>query len=629
MKNLHVVLTLAVFFIICLACKKDEPAKSSEKEILSFTIAGQTGTTVINAEAATIAIAVPDSILLDSIIPSISISEKATIEPASGQVVDFSQGAVNYTVTAEDNSTKVWEVTVTNILSSEAEILSFAVNPVSFQRGETVFDGQDIYFKVYYGASLTSLRATITVSEHATVFPESGAAVDFSSGIAEYVVTAQDGSHKIWIAHASYAENTATEIISYTVPGQIGASSIARPNINFEVNYGADISAVTPTIEVSFGATIVPASGAVVDFSTTGSVQYVVTSEDGDRTQNWTVQAHYPLTPATDAKFQYVGRWDFTNPAQPRAWTPGAYVLAKFSGTKCKISLVDENLYGSNYNYIVVIVDGTTYLKYHTTGTVNVFDISDELTAGEHTLMICKATETGMGYIDFKGLYLESVDALLTSDPLPGRKIEFIGNSIVVGSNIDISDGPCSANPTPWFLNHNAYYSYGAITARSLNAQYHITGVSGIGLIQSCCNMGYTMPQVFSKTNLRTDGLNWDFDQYTPDVVTISLGQNDGIQDSAVFCTAYVNFINQIRTHYPDATLILLNSPMADNSLNTVLVEYTSAVVDYMNSLGDANIYSFELSHNFNSGCGYHPDMAQHEIIATELTGFIETTMGW
>jgi hypothetical protein len=618
-----------LLIIVSSSCKKEEPVKSDEKEIISFVIEGQTGNSVINSEAAAIAIAMPDSVALDSLAPTITISEKSIIVPASGEFVDFSQGSVNYKVTAEDNSTKEWVVTVANTLSSEADIISFTVNPPSFQRGETVYGNQDISFQVFYGASLNALRATIQVSENAAISPESDAAVDFSSGSAIYTVTAQDGTQKIWNTHVSYAQNTANEITSFTVPGQIGTSSISKPNLNFDVDYGTDLSAITPVIELSYGATVVPASGTPVDFSATGSVTYVVTSEDGQRIANWVVQAHFPLTPANDAKFQYVGRWNFSNPAQPRVWTPGAYVVAKFAGTKCQISLVDEYLYSSNYNYIVVILDGAEYLKYRTTGTANVIDISEHLTAGDHTITIYKVTETGMGYIDFKGLYLESADALLTPDPLPIRKIEFIGNSIVVGSNLDISEAPCSDNPNPWFINHNAYFSYGALTARNLDAQFHITGVSGIGLIQSCCNMGFTMPQVFTKTNLRKEGSDWDFTQYIPDVVTISLGQNDGIQDSTTFCTAYINFISQIRTHYPGATLILLNSPMADNSLNAVLVEYTNAIADYLVDQGDANIITFELTHNLNSGCGYHPDLTQHETIANELTGFIQATMGW
>ncbi len=629
MKNPLVIILLALSIIISQACKKDEPKKSDEKEIISFTIEGQTGTTIINSEGATIAIAVPDTFNLTSVVPTISISEKASINPASGVAADFSQGPVIYTVTAEDNTTKEWEVTISNLLSSEADILSFSLIPSFYQNGETVFDGQDLYIKVLYDSDLSTLKPSITISEHATIVPDSGAVTDFSSGSALYTVTAQDGTEKLWTAHASYAANTATDIVSFSVPGQVGTSSISKPYINFDVDYGTDLSSIAPTIELSFGATIVPASGTAVDFSATGSVQYVVTAEDGVHTQTWTAQAHYPLTPASDTKFQYVGRWDFTNPALPRAWASGAYIMAKFSGTKCQVALIDEVRYGSNYNYIEIVIDALDPLRYRTTGSLSTIDISSYLTAGEHTIMICKTTESEMGYIDFKGLYLESEDALLTPDPLPVRKIEVIGNSIAVGSNLDISESPCSDDPSPWFVNHNAYFSYGAITARNLNAQLHIAAKSGIGLILSCCDMNYQMPDIYGKTQVENVGSDWDFTQYIPDVVTISLGQNDGIQDSTTFCSAYVAFINQIRTNYPDATLILLNSPMGDNSLNTVLVEYTEAVAAYMNGQGDAKVVAFELSHNFNSGCGYHPDMAQHETIATELTGFIETTMGW
>jgi len=232
-----------------------------------------------------------------------------------------------------------------------------------------------------------------------------------------------------------------------------------------------------------------------------------------------------------------------------------------------------------------------------------------------------------MGYIDFKGLYLESDDALLTPDDLPTRKIEFIGNSIAGGSGIDLSlsGGVCGG----WFDNHNAYLSYGPLTARTLNAQWHISARSGMGLIQSCCGSMYTLPDIYHTTEIQLNGTEWDFNQYVPDVVTISLGQNDGVQDSATFCSAYVNFIGEIRGHYPDAVIILLNSPMADNSLDNVLVEYTAGIAAYLNGQGDNQVYSFELSHNFNNGCSSHPDMEQHEIIAGELTDFINTIMVW
>lgn len=43
------------------------------------------------------------------------------------------------------------------------------------------------------------------------------------------------------------------------------------------------------------------------------------------------------------------------------------------------------------------------------------------------------------------------------------------------------------------------------------------------------------------------DTIIGDFNKYQPDVVTICLGQNDGIQDSAAFCNNYIAFIKQLR----------------------------------------------------------------------------------
>ncbi|WP_276500049.1 hypothetical protein [Terrimonas pollutisoli] len=86
-----------------------------------------------------------------------------------------------------------------------------------------------------------------------------------------------------------------------------------------------------------------------------------------------------------------------------------------------------------------------------------------------------------------------------------------------------------------------------------------------IGLIHSCCNMNVIMPQ--DKISIRNDTITWNFSRYQPDVVTICLGQNDGVQDSALFVSNYVSFLDQLRLHYPDAAFICLTSPMADGEL--------------------------------------------------------------
>src|SRR3569833_1124563 len=98
--------------------------------------------------------------------------------------------------------------------------------------------------------------------------------------------------------------------------------------------------------------------------------------------------------------------------------------------------------------------------------------------------------------------------------------------------------------------------SYGPLTARALNAQWQLSAYSGIGLVHSCCDMKYVMPQVFDKVNMAADSIAWDFSKYIPDVVTITLGQNDGKQDSTLFCGEYVKFIKTVHSKYPKAHII-------------------------------------------------------------------------
>jgi len=128
---------------------------------------------------------------------------------------------------------------------------------------------------------------------------------------------------------------------------------------------------------------------------------------------------------------------------------------------------------------------------------------------------------------------------------------------------------------------------------------------------------------------LRNDSLQWDFSRYTPDVVTICIGQNDGKQDSTAFCNAYINFINTVRTYYPKANIVCLNSPMANAELTFILKKYITGIVGYINANGDNKVSYFFFSRSFNDGCGGHPSMAQHVLIADELTGYIKGLKGW
>lgn len=329
------------------------------------------------------------------------------------------------------------------------------------------------------------------------------------------------------------------------------------------------------------------------------------------------------LFEADNPLFQYTGRIDFSNVKKPRFWSAGVYIKAKFKGTYCELLVNDQELWGKNHNYLEIVIDNKLS-RIQTNEKNNRIKIAEGLKDGEHILIICKNTESNIGYLEFVGLKCAT---LLPLPAKPERKIEFIGNSITCGTGSDQSVVACGKGV--WHDQHNAYLSYGPIVARAVSAQWSLSAVSGIGLIHSCCGMNITMPPVFNKIDLRGDSLEWDFANYQPDAVTVCLGQNDGIQDSAGFCSAYVKFINQLRAYYPGAQIILLTSPMADKQLTAALKKYLLGIKHAMKRQGDKKVETYFFAKRYYRGCDSHPNLAEHQQMAKELVGFIKKKMKW
>lgn len=327
-------------------------------------------------------------------------------------------------------------------------------------------------------------------------------------------------------------------------------------------------------------------------------------------------EADHPL-------LRYGGRIDFRDAKAPRLFQPGTYVEAQFEGTTCQIIIEDQQLWGKNQNYLELVVDGESR-RVKTRGAVDTITLQQGLNEGMHHLMVVKNTEANIGWIKVKGLICNK---LLELSPAATRKMEFIGNSITCAAGADASEVPCGTGQ--WQDQHNAYKSYGVLTAQNLNAQWYLNSVSGIGLIRSCCDMEILMPQVYDKIDMRGDSLAWDFKQYQSDVVNVCLGQNDGIQDSVAFCSAYVQFLDRLRGYYPSAQLICLTSPMADEKLASVQRRYLTGVVNAMNQKGEHKVDKYFFSKQYASGCDYHPNLEEHALIAEELTTFIRKKMNW
>ncbi|MBL7759761.1 MAG: hypothetical protein JNK08_03610 [Sediminibacterium sp.] len=328
--------------------------------------------------------------------------------------------------------------------------------------------------------------------------------------------------------------------------------------------------------------------------------------------------------PAGNPAIQLTGRVDYSRPDQPRFWAPGVYINIRFRGTYCILDITDEVRWGTNHNYLEVKIDNNIPYRIRLNNSNNRILLANNLKEGVHNIIICKNTEADIGYLQLNGIICSK---LLNPSKKPKRKIEFIGNSITCGSGNDESVTAC--NTGAWYDQHNAYMAYGPLTSRTLNAQWQLSSVSGIGLMHSCCNKEKIMPQVFDKINMSGDSIPWNFQHYQPDVVTVCLGQNDGIQDSAVFCKNYIGFLERLRSYYPKTRLVLLSSPMADKNLDSVLRKYITAVRLALERRNEWKVSSYFFSKRYHKGCGSHPNLAEHREMAGELSAFIRKEMNW
>jgi len=258
-------------------------------EITSFNIPELVSAATINNVLHTISGMVPYRTDLTTLVPTIELSPGATINPLSGAATDFSS-PLTYTVTAEDGiSFMDWEVSITVAPNTETDITGFSL---AEQTAPCTIDpvAHTISIEVGSGTNLGFLTPIISVSEGATIDPLSGVSRDFTLGI-PYTVTAEDGiTAQVWTVTVTLAPaNTETDITSFSIPQLLSPAVIDNTlhTVVGTVAYGIDLSARVPTIAISRGATIDPASGVLTDLSS--PVTYTVTAEDGSTAQDWLI----------------------------------------------------------------------------------------------------------------------------------------------------------------------------------------------------------------------------------------------------------------------------------------------------------------------------------------------------
>ena len=159
----------------------------------------------------------------------------------------------------------------------------------------------------------------------------------------------------------------------------------------------------------------------------------------------------------TDNNIQYIGRICFQNPQRPRFTYPGTQINARFTGTSLKLWAKPRS------GYFMAQIDQAEPFKVSMMGERDsVVTLATALPQGEHTVRLMYVIEGYELKPEFRGFILDKGASLLPPPPLPGRTIEFIGNSITCAYG----------NESPLLLNSFITFSISPISSVSFSSRF-------------------------------------------------------------------------------------------------------------------------------------------------------------
>ena len=299
---------------------------------------------------------------------------------------------------------------------------------------------------------------------------------------------------------------------------------------------------------------------------------------------------------------KFVGRWLREQDHAEGYWS-GTYMEVVFTGhtfglilnQKANLSVTAD---GGDAQYVAG-ADGEVDLSLYLDTTKDV-----------HTLRVALPDDT-VDCLCVQALVIGE-DATL----LPPREkllIEIIGDSITAGAFYK----PQSAN------------TYACMTGRLLDVDYAPVSLGGLSLIQGLNGnrgAGICTPETASMATryFWTKPLDrhekndpWQFSAYTPHLVLINLGTNDGLSqraDEAEFIKTYTDFVQKLREKYGQEIPIILVIPVKG-----FMKEAITAVHE---GLKQAHTYLVDAT-EFLVGADIHPTPEGHMVIAEKMADAI------
>jgi len=285
-------------------------AAGEAKSVGSFTFEGlvPSVTGVVYEASGTIQVTVPYGTDVTALVPTIVHSGK-DILPSGGTAQDFS-APVAYRITAEDGSTKDYNVQVTVASNTAKQALEFKFNGLSPAVTGIIDEGNHaIAVTVPYGTDVTALVPTF-VHSGATVQPASGVAQNFAAPV-QYTVTAADGTtstYTVTVSTAAASANAKLDSLTLSIGALTPAFSTDVKSYAVSVANSVSSISFLPHAQdqaASVSVNEIPVSGlsgVPVNLNVgSNTVTIVVRAADGIASETYTftvTRAAAPTTPA-------------------------------------------------------------------------------------------------------------------------------------------------------------------------------------------------------------------------------------------------------------------------------------------------------------------------------------------
>ncbi len=339
-----------------------------------------------------------------------------------------------------------------------------------------------------------------------------------------------------------------------------------------------------------------------------------------------------------DIMIRWFGRTSYQESTESNAFyfTASGFEVS-FYGTSLEAELITGSNTAGKMPHLVVFIDGEND---PTQGTLIIMDqliktytLASELEDGMHTVKVLKRSEsidsnTALSKISTDGYFVEA-------NLLRDRKIEVIAASSSAGfGNLALSSSEAKTTQ-----NSDGLRAYAFLAARILDAEINIFSASGWPLVKGPWTGTNNIPTAYDYVNVYST-VEWNHNQYDPNVVIINLGTNDwsyinslSTTNKAIaiqtFIDSYVDFIEKIHELHPNAAIVVLYGLMNETNIYTPTLD---AVVQAQEVLPNVDIFSIQLiSVNAADGIGSsnHPSVVTHIKAGQELADALSSWMGW